>query len=172
MSKFLIVYYSRTGHTQKVARAVARKFDGDLEQLHEFEHQGLWFGAFAALLKQKTRLKRTLYGPQDYDLVILGTPVWAGSLPPAMRSYISEQSSNFLKAAFFCTEGGSGGRRVFRQMEKLCGKSPLATLEITETELKSGADSGKIEKFADTIGGFFKDLQFGRSRRSAEEVKS
>ena len=34
MSKALIVYHSRTGYTRRVAQALARRLDADLEDIH------------------------------------------------------------------------------------------------------------------------------------------
>ena len=62
-----------------------------------------------------------------------------------MRSYIAAHANEFRDVAFFCTEGGSGGQRAFGQMKRLCGKTPLATLEITEAELSSGASDAKLK---------------------------
>ena len=64
-----------------------------------------------------------------------------------MRSYVVEQQHKFKRVAFFCTEGGSGGKRLFKQLETLCGKHPVASLELTESELASGKYNRKVQVF-------------------------
>lgn len=151
MNKKLIIFYSRTGHTNEVAKAISRRLEADLEQLMECRQQGLFAAGVGALLGSRVPLKNVISDPENYELVILGTPVWIGSLPPAMRTFIARYAGKFSRVAFFCTEGGRGAERVFRQMEQLCGMPPVATLEITEDELRSGACAGKIESFAAQI---------------------
>ncbi|MBD8892679.1 flavodoxin family protein [Roseibium litorale] len=151
MAKCLIVFYSRTGHTYGVARAIATGLEGDLEQLVERRWRGYLAAGLGAVLRHKVQLKPVISDPETYDLVILGTPVWVGCLPPAMRSYIAANADKFHEIAFFCTEGGWGARNMFRQMERQCGKSPLATLEITETDLKSGGHVSKTSAFVNTV---------------------
>ncbi len=41
--------------------------------------------------------------PSEYDLVILGTPVWAGKMSSPLRSYIKTTAGKFKTVAFFCT---------------------------------------------------------------------
>lgn len=151
MSRVLTVYYSRTGHTHTIAEAVARGLDADLEELQERRKQNLLIAGLSALFKREAELKPAANDPGDYDLVVLGTPVWGANLPPAMRRYLHDNGNRISKAAFFCTEGGSGGSNVFRQMEEFCGQPPLATLEITEPDLKSGAHEGKTAGLVEAL---------------------
>ena len=151
MKPALTVFYSRTGHTASVAEAIRDSMTTDKEQLQERRASTYMSAGLGALLGRASDLEDTVNSPGDYELVILGTPVWSMSLSSLMRAYIAAHASEFCDVAFFCTEGGSGGQRAFGQMKRLCGKSPLATLEITEAELKSGASDGKIEVFVDTL---------------------
>ena len=66
---------------------------------------------------------------------------------------MTAQKDAFGQIAFFCTEGGSGGARLFRQLQTLCGKAPVATLEITEGELKSGDYATKVHEFVRQVSG-------------------
>ena len=68
-----------------------------------------------------------------------------------MRAYIAGHKSKLNQVAFFCTEGGAGGNRAFRQMADLIGKQPVATLEVTESDLKTGAEKQKLSTFYRTI---------------------
>ncbi|GAB4522438.1 MAG: hypothetical protein Tsb0019_24220 [Roseibium sp.] len=152
MSRVLTVYYSRTGHTHTVAEMVARGLSADLEELEERQKRNLLRAGLSALFKRETELKPPANDPAAYDLVVIGTPVWGANLPPAVRRYLHDNGKGIRKAAFFCTEGGSGGGNVFRQMEDLCGKPPVATLVITEPDLKSGAHESKTRGFVEALG--------------------
>jgi len=105
------------------------------------------------MLKRPGQIQPVKEDPSAYDLTILGAPVWSWNLSPPMRRFVMAKKDTFNRVAFFCTEGGSGGPRLFRQLQTLCGKSPVATLEVTEGELRSGTYAGKVEAFIRQISG-------------------
>ena len=153
--KTLVIYYSRTGHTQKIAEAIAANYGSDIERIKEVNDR---FGVSRyiaagrdAIFKRLGSLQPTNKNPAQYELIILGTPIWAWSVTPPMRAYIAGHKSTLNQVAFFCTEGGAGGNRAFRQMADLIGKQPLATLEVTESDLRAGADKEKLNTFYRTI---------------------
>ena len=107
----------------------------------------LW-SALQALMKMTAQIQPPKRNPADFELVVLGTPVWAGSVAPAMRSYIQQHSGNLSTVAFFCSEGGKGHERVFQQMADACGVQPESSLFVTESKLKSGDYRAGINSFA------------------------
>ncbi|HUU74116.1 MAG TPA: flavodoxin [Burkholderiales bacterium] len=153
--KTLVIYFSRTGHTQKIAEAIAANYGSDIEKIKEVND---WSGVSRylaagrdAMFKRPGSIQSAHKEPVQYDLIILGTPIWAWNLSPPMRAYIAGHKSKLNQVAFFCTEGGSGGKRAFRQMADLIGKQPVATLEVTESDLRTGADQEKLNTFYHTI---------------------
>ena len=54
-----------------------------------------------ALFGIKSSIQSPQKDPADYDLVVLGTPVWNMSLTPAIRSYITQHTNSFNRVAFF-----------------------------------------------------------------------
>ena len=157
MTKTLIVYYSRTNHTQKVAELIAQGVGANIEQILDVTSREGAFGYMLsgqqAMLQRSGRIQPAKEDPFRYDLTVLGSPVWSWNLSPPMRSYVIVQKHRFKRVAFFCTEGGSGGPRLFRQLETLCGKTPVPTLEVTEGELKSGDYASKVQEFVQQISG-------------------
>ncbi len=57
----------------------------------------------------------------------------------------------FSNVSFFCTHGGSGGEKTFRELEKLCEKKPKGTLEIHEDEIGRNISDDKIKRFVNKI---------------------
>lgn len=93
--------------------------------------------------------------PRNYDLVLVGTPIWAGNLSSPVRSYLTNFSKRFKKVAFFCT-CGSSGEKAFKEMEGICGKPPVAALELTRKEVSAGEHLAEIKHFV-------RQLKAGRS---------
>ena len=157
MTKTLVVYYSLTNHTHKVAELIAQGVGANIERILDVQSREGAFGYLRSgretMLQRPGRIQPVKEDPSHYDLTILGAPVWSWSLSPPMRGYVIAQKHNFKRVAFFCTEGGSGGTRLFRQLQTLCGKTPVATLEVTEGELKSGDYASKVQEFIQQISG-------------------
>lgn len=86
--KVLIVYYSQTGNTQKIARAV---------------RDGLRKAGNETILKF---LKKVTYEElEGYDMIGFGSPVWY-EMPPNLRRFVEEMPDQAGKLAFsFCTHG-------------------------------------------------------------------
>ena len=72
----------------------------------------------------------------SYDVVLVGTPVWAFTMCPAVRTFLTEHARQVKQSAFFLTTGGSGIERTFKHMQEMCHNVLPATLAVTEKELK------------------------------------
>jgi len=155
--KALVVYYSRTGNTKKVAWAIAEALKGKAEVTVEElvdtkSRQGIlgWFRAGGdASLKRAVPIRPVQAHVAGFDLVVVGTPVWAFTMASAVRSFLVEHGANMQRSAFFCTMGGSGAKGAFAAMEQVSGKVPVATLVITEKQLRDEKTlSEKAKTFA------------------------
>lgn len=153
--KTLIIFYSLSGNTQKVAESVASACGADIEQLRDVKNRKHLFGymrsCYEVLFSRHAQIQPVRSDAALYDLVILGAPVWIMRLASPMRAYIAKHKPKFNKVAFFCTEGSSGAKTVFKTMATLCDQQPVATLEVTETDLNSGGDAEKIENFIQAL---------------------
>jgi flavodoxin len=156
MRKILVIYYSRTGHTRQVAKAISAACEADLEEIRDMRSRAGWLGYWRsgreAWRKEQTTIRAVEKRPEDYDLVVIGTPVWAGNISSPVRTYVTQQHGRFKQVALFCTEGGTGGERALRELAILCEHVPLATLIVTERELKSGEDRRKVTEFTKSFG--------------------
>ena len=91
------------------------------------------------------------HDPADFDLVVIGTPVWAARVAPPVRSFIEKNRGKLKNVALFCTEGSTNGAHALGQAAELIGSAPRAELIVTEAELASGAYRGKVEEFVKAI---------------------
>ena len=149
--KILVAYYSRTGTTKKVAQEIAKKLGCDSEEILDTVNRAGVIGYMRsgrdASMKKQTKLKKIKKDPADYDLVIVGTPIWSWTVTPPARTYLAENKKAFKKVAFFCTQGGSGSEKAFAEMAKECGKRPKATLVLLTKEVQAGGYDGRIAEF-------------------------
>jgi flavodoxin len=151
----MVVYYSRTGHTRTIAEAIAAARSADMEEIVATgSRRGLlgWLrSAREAWLKKPAAINAAKRDPTAYDLVVLGSPVWASSISSPMRAYLVANGAKLKRIALFCTLGGAGGDKTLREMAELCGKEPVATTMVTEQELRSEASHAKVAAFLGAI---------------------
>ena len=154
MTKTLIVYHSRTGYTRRVAHALAARLGADLDEIHIVQPMDGAIGYALCAIEAMTGLAPALRPMRkdlgDYDLVVVGTPVWFWSLSSPVRSWLERFGRRGKRFAFFCTMGGSGASRVFEAMRTLTGREPVATLAITDAEVESSARA-KFDAFVEEI---------------------
>ncbi len=153
--KSLVVFYSRTGITQKVAEAISEILECDIEEIRDTKNRKGALGYLAsfkdAVSKKLTTIEEIKKNPASYDIIIIGTPVWTSTMSTPIRAYISQNKQHFQEVAFFCTQHVSGSENTFRNMEGLCEKKPLALLEIKTKEVKKNKYIQKVKEFTDKI---------------------
>jgi flavodoxin len=141
MARHLVAYYSWTGKTDKVGRAIAAALSADVEEIRELKPRKGFFAFMRAAIEASRRKASLISAPATdaaaYDVVILGTPVWAGEMAPALRAYIEREKTKFKDVAFFCTLGGANGERALAGMAAACGRDPIAQLLVDASALKS-----------------------------------
>jgi flavodoxin len=144
MEKVLIVYYSRSGNTKKVAETLSARLGADLEEIKtEKSYAGVMGWILAGKegsQKTSAKIKPTEKNPANYDLVIFGTPIWGWNIASPLRAYLEQNKDKFKKISAFCTMGGSYGK-CFKDIEAICEK----TLETTAAFIDKDISAGKIE---------------------------
>jgi multimeric flavodoxin WrbA len=152
--KILLAYYSRTGNTRVVAEAISKKLGCDLEEITEPKNRSGLMGymsagsdAQKAIITMINPMKRNV---KDYDLVIVGTPIWAWNISAPIRSYLTANRGKFHQLAFYITLDGKPGETV-RNMETVTGKAPLASELFYSSEIKKNSYQEKVDRFSKQI---------------------
>ena len=157
MKRILVVCYSRSGHTRRVAEAIALHCDADLDWIKDREPRqgpmGYLRSALQALLHRKPWIQPARRAMGDYSLVIIGTPVWAWNMAGPVRSYLSRYGDRCRRVAFFCTYGGAGADKVLADLQALSGKRALATLALSRQAIERGRFDGPVEQFTRRFNG-------------------
>lgn len=151
--RVLVVYYSRSGATARVARDLASQLGADIEVLHDTLATGGPIGylraLFAALREQPSHLEPLQHDPADYALVVIGTPVWAWRPTPAIRAYLVRQRGRLPTVGFFVTSGDTDVDRIVPSLEALYGHRAVASAGFNAHELADAATyEPKLRSFA------------------------
>ena len=111
--RILIVYYSKTGNTEAIARMIQEATDGDVfrivpvtpypEDYRETTEQA------------KKEIAEGFLPPiqagghaEEYDMVFVGSPCWWGTIAPPVSTYLSTTDLSGKTVVPFSTHGGSG----------------------------------------------------------------
>ena len=156
MANILVLYYSLTGNTETVAGSLASRLQADLEPLRDVKERSGWLShlgmAWEVIFKAPAKIMPLSKAVADYDLVVLGAPVWAGDMASPMRRLLKTQGGAIKKLAVFCTEQGAGGEGALKKMAALCGKPAIAELIVLEKEIKAGGWESKADAFVGAVG--------------------
>lgn len=122
--KKLVVYYSMTGNTDFIAKTIADTIKADLLHLKPLNEpktknkfvRFFWSGR-EACMKTKPELEKYTINPEDYGIIFLGTPVWAFTYAPPLRTFISTHKIKNKKIVLFCCHGGAKGK-TFEALSK------------------------------------------------------
>jgi len=123
--KTIIVYYSLEGSTRKVAERLKEELNADLLELKPvkaIKDNGSKFmlGGAQVMFKICPKLTDYDFSIADYDRVVIGTPIWAGSYAPAVRTFIRDNELNYKVSAVFTLSGGGKNSGCLKKLKKKC----------------------------------------------------
>jgi flavodoxin len=149
--KTLIIYYSRTGRTQRLAEDVQARLGCGIERIvTKADFSGL-MGFFRIARESKKEhpfeIQTFRIDPDQYDLVVVGTPIWGRDVSIPMRDLLRRYKGHLKAVAFLATYGSSDPGPTFKAMEEACGRPPVATLAVSVRRLRRNAYSSDLERF-------------------------
>ena len=149
--KTALVYYSLTGNTDFAAKRIAEKLHADLVRLlpeKAYPDSGFrkfFYGGKSAVMGETPALTGRPFQIADYDCVILGTPVWAGTFAPPLRTLIRANAGKWREkrvAAFACSGGGEG--KTFDKLKTELGIPAFsASLSLIDPKARPSAENEK-----------------------------
>lgn len=124
--KKLIVYYSYSGNTKKIANYMAQKLEADVLEIKPIIPYSNNYDEVVENAKAEIRNE---YKPEienldvsKYSTIILGTPVWWYTFAPAVRTFLTTNNLNNKTIYPFATNGGWLGH-TFEDIKNICANS-------------------------------------------------
>jgi flavodoxin len=169
--KILVVFYSRSGITKGVAEELAKGLNADIEQIIDLKDRsgitGFVGGGKDATQKKMTAIGETKKNPADYDFIVIGTPVWAGTITPAIRTYIDKNKSSFKKVAVFVTATSTKINKVLPKFESAVGQKAIAS----EGFVKKDFSPERKNEYGNKLSGFSKRVIEAFNKTTENPVK-
>ncbi len=121
--KTLVVYYSFEGNTRLVANNISQELGcdlGEIKLIKEPSSKGfmkyLWGGS-QVMMKKIPEIEPLDFDVDNYDLIFIGTPIWAWTYSPPIRSFLEKVTIKDKDIAIFTTNEGQNGK-TFQHFEK------------------------------------------------------
>ncbi|MDH7556696.1 MAG: flavodoxin family protein [Candidatus Methanosuratincola sp.] len=156
--RLLVVYYSRTGNTRKVAEKIASLLGCDFDEIVDLKNRKGPFGflgaGYSAFARKLTEIRAPDKDPSAYDLLVVGTPIWAGNITPAVRTYLTKiapEGAPQRKYALFYTSYSSDQRKAVRDFSTLIRGDPVATLSVLHKDVRAGGFESRLQGFVDAL---------------------
>lgn len=149
----LIVYYSRTGTTATVARALANRLDADIREIGCDRYSG---GMFRYLLAGYDSVRGNLpeiemaeFAAEQYDVILVGTPIWTSHPALPVRSFLTRRPDLPARVAVFLTHGGhSPPQTCIDELAELLPVPVEAKLTFNSAQVAAGEFSDDVSDFA------------------------
>lgn len=134
--KTLVIYYSLEGNTRFIAETIAKTVSADLLELKPVKDinpksfMKFFWGGKQVMMKEKPELKPLDRDAGQYDLIFMGTPVWAFTFTPPLRTFFAQAKLNNKKIALFCTNDGNSGKTLINMRNELVDNIILGEKEF------------------------------------------
>jgi hypothetical protein len=134
-----------------VAEALAAELKCDAEEIVATKSRAGFVGIMRSLIEAMRRrpaqIATARFNPSSYDLVVIGTPVWAWSVSSPIRGYMIDNSNNLPQVAFFCTLQHRGDEAKFAQMQDFAGKVPRTKVAFRAEDVIAGRFRSGLAEF-------------------------
>lgn len=146
-----VVYFSRTGTTAGLARAVCEAARAELFELKLVEPYAAQYSAMTDIARSERarNARRELVKPlpdlSGFDLIFLGSPYWWGGLSIPVRTFLMENPLEGKRVAPFVVSASSPPQGAWADLRELC---PQASIEkgfhVVESEAAGSLDDARI----------------------------
>lgn len=156
--KKAVVFYSLSGNTQAAAKEIAEGIGADLIELKLVKpfptekSKRLALGGMQAMFGMKPAIQELSKNIKEYDVLILGTPIWAGTIAAPVHSFLNKYQVLDKIVAVFTFSGGGDNKRCIAKLSK---RLPRLKVEVA----LANRDSDLAIHNADKIHHFIKEVE-------------
>ena len=159
-SHSLVLYFSHSGTTKKAAQRIKNLANADILRIVERDK---YPSDYEKTTKRAVReIKKKSYPAvstqimnlNKYNTIYLGFPIWDGTVPRVVETFLRKNNWKGKTIAPFCTSGGSGIGKAAKQIKKRCkGAKVMSGLVANE------GTSAEVKEWLQKIGLLMDDSQ-------------
>lgn len=150
-----VVYFSGTGNTREVANLLAKEVGADIYEIvpeNVYTSEDLNYNDDNCRANQEMNddsarpaISNDLSAVSEYDVIYLGYPIWWGTAPRIIQTFIENYDISGATIYSFCTSGSSGIEKSISDLQKLYPDVNIAggkrLNDATEVDVKEWINS-------------------------------
>lgn len=155
--KALVVYFSQSGNTEKVANFIKDATDADLVQLETVKAYPTDYNELLDYAQNEQRqnarpeLKTKINNIDEYDVIFLGYPNWWADMPMPIYTFLEEYDLSGKTIAPFVTSGGSGFSNTLSEIRNK-QKNATVTEGLSISGSQAGSSQSSVNNWVKKIG--------------------
>ena len=131
--KILIAFFSwsENGNTRNMANKIKLETGADIFEIVPINAYPTTFEACVAQAQKeidsnfKPEIKGTVANFESYDIILVGSPIWCGTIAPPVATFLSNYDFSGTTVLPFITFGGGGKGKSIEDIKNLCPKAVL-----------------------------------------------
>ncbi len=135
--KAIIVYYSLEGNVKSVVRMISNLTGADLLELvpkvpYPTGKVSKYISGKAALSHDEPELMPYDLDLDEYDTVIVATPVWAGNPAPPLNTFLATNDISEKRTGIIVSSMSGNGSKCADRIKKMIGSEPVCVMDVRE----------------------------------------
>ena len=129
--KILVVYYSYSGITKRLAEDIALITNGDLIEIKIDKPYSFSYNTAVKEVREQIekqycpKIISDLENVNNYDTIFIGSPNWLKTFAPPILSFLKEVDLSNKTIIPFCTHGGGGLGHMVEDFKRECSSSDV-----------------------------------------------
>ncbi|MCP1223539.1 flavodoxin [Sebaldella sp. S0638] len=145
--KILIVYFSHSGTTKTAAELIQKNVGGDILEIKLADEYPADYGLLTERVQEEQdkhilpALSTKIDNINTYDTIFIGHPIWRGTIPPPVLTFLSEYDlSGKTVVPFYTSESGTFGNSM-TELKKLAPNAKVLENLIIQSSNINNADN-------------------------------
>ena len=163
-SKSLVVYFSATGNTKSLAEKIAEESGSDLFEIVpqepytsadlNYSNNDCRANKEQNNANARPAISNKIENIENYDTVFIGYPIWWGTMPKIINTFLDTYDLSGKTVMPFCTSGGSGISSSVSAIKSACPNADVkngfrGTSGTSSTQIQSWFNENGFEKAAE-----------------------
>jgi flavodoxin len=151
--KSIILYYSKSGKTEKLAKKAAAALGSDILKVELVKPYGNMIFAIFRYIKERKKgiiptVKTQIPALDSYDTVLIGYPVWGSDVPHFLADFVKKCSLKGKKVIPFATSGSTDIDCTLKTLKEICPES-----EVVHPFLQGHSKKDDFDKWIEAVRG-------------------
>lgn len=157
MSKTLVAYFSASGDTKRVAEKLAGAVGADIYEIKpekpytsadlDWQNRNSRSSVEMNSLASRPKMADAYANIGDYDRILVGFPIWWGTAPRIINTFLESYDFSGKTIGLFATSGGSGMGRTAKELASSCAGAEIKG----SRRFSTGASADDMRRWAESI---------------------